>query len=79
MTMELRRVAEECCGGRIVAVTEGGYDLHALAESTLAVVTALATDDTTAVAWPAPGDVPAARGRRAVAKTKAALAHHWKL
>ncbi len=33
MTMELRRVAEECCGGRMVLVTEGGYDLHALAAS----------------------------------------------
>ena len=33
MTMELRRVAEACSGGRLVAITEGGYDLHALAES----------------------------------------------
>jgi acetoin utilization deacetylase AcuC-like enzyme len=33
MTMELRHVAESHSGGRVVAVTEGGYDLHALAES----------------------------------------------
>ena len=33
MTSELRAVAEECCRGRIVATVEGGYDLHALAES----------------------------------------------
>ena len=29
MTSELRRVAEECCEGRMVLVTEGGYDLQA--------------------------------------------------
>src|SRR2546422_4580797 len=33
MTADLRGVAEECCRGRLVAVTEGGYDLHALAAS----------------------------------------------
>src|SRR5947209_853482 len=33
MTGELRAVAEEVCRGRIVAVTEGGYDLKALAAS----------------------------------------------
>src|SRR5689334_19123110 len=38
MTMELRTVAEECCDGRIVLVTEGGYDLQALAASLDAVV-----------------------------------------
>ena len=27
MTMELRAVADECCDGRMVLVTEGGYDL----------------------------------------------------
>ena len=30
MTMELRRVAEECCEGRMAMVTEGGYDFLAL-------------------------------------------------
>ena len=29
MTRELRAVAERCCGGRMVAVTEGGYDVEA--------------------------------------------------
>ena len=33
MTPELRAVADECCGGRIVSVPEGGYDLEALAAS----------------------------------------------
>ena len=30
MTTRLRVLADTCCGGRIVAVTEGGYDLTAL-------------------------------------------------
>ena len=47
MTMELRKVAEECCEGRIVLMTEGGYDLRALAESLEAVIESLAR--------PAPG------------------------
>jgi len=41
MTGDLRRVAEECCRGRLVAVTEGGYDLQALAASIDGVVEVL--------------------------------------
>ena len=33
MTDQLMAVADECCGGRIVSVLEGGYDLQALAAS----------------------------------------------
>jgi acetoin utilization deacetylase AcuC-like enzyme len=77
MTLELRRVAEECCEGRIVAVTEGGYDLRALADSLQAVVTALAAERAQSASWPAPAAVSPLRGRAAVAKTKAALAQHW--
>ena len=62
MTMELRQVAEECCGGRIVAVTEGGYDLQALGASLDAVVRVLA-DDSSSAAWPA-HDVGAALDAR---------------
>ena len=41
LTAHLVAVADECCGGRVVAVTEGGYDLKALAaslQSTIAVL-----------------------------------------
>ena len=31
LTALIAGVADECCGGRLVAVTEGGYDLQALA------------------------------------------------
>ena len=41
VTRELVRVAERHCGGRIVSTLEGGYDLEALAESSLAHVEAL--------------------------------------
>jgi len=33
MTRRLQRLAAECCGGKIVAALEGGYDLKALADS----------------------------------------------
>ncbi len=38
ITRELLAVAGECCGGRVVSVLEGGYDLGALARSTEAHV-----------------------------------------
>lgn len=41
LTAQLVEVAESCCEGRLVAVTEGGYDLPALGSSLRAVVAAL--------------------------------------
>ena len=41
VTRELVRIAERHCGGRVVSTLEGGYDLQALAESSLAHVDAL--------------------------------------
>ena len=38
---ELKRVAEECCSGRLVSTLEGGYDLAALASSAAVHVEAL--------------------------------------
>ena len=43
ITEQLMAVADDCCGGRIVSVLEGGYDLSALAASTAAHVRALMT------------------------------------
>jgi acetoin utilization deacetylase AcuC-like enzyme len=70
MTMALRGVAEECCSGRIVLVTEGGYDLQALAASLDAVAAVLA-GPVAAPEWPASG-IASSRGRRAVELAKAA-------
>ena len=40
-TQKLMDVADQCAGGRVVSVLEGGYDLEALANSSAAHVTAL--------------------------------------
>jgi acetoin utilization deacetylase AcuC-like enzyme len=42
LTAGLARIADETCGGRVVAVTEGGYDLPGLAQCLRAAVGALA-------------------------------------
>jgi len=75
MTMALRRVAEECCRGRIIAVTEGGYDLHALAASLDSAIDALASPIGDPK-WPASGIV-SARGRAAVEACRRAHAAFW--
>jgi acetoin utilization deacetylase AcuC-like enzyme len=40
-TRQLMRVADDCCGGRVVSTLEGGYDLEALAASAAAHVRTL--------------------------------------
>lgn len=76
MTAELCRVADECCGGRVVALVEGGYDLQALRECTRTVADVLAGMH--APSWPTVSR-PSTRGAVAVKQTTAALAGHWKL
>lgn len=41
MTRELVAAAEQCCGGRVVSVLEGGYDLRALGHSVVRHLIAL--------------------------------------
>jgi acetoin utilization deacetylase AcuC-like enzyme len=77
MTMELGMVAAEFCDGRMMLVTEGGYDLRALGSSLDAVVQALAGSIRPAV-WPK-SDVAPVRGRASVDATKRALAPFWRL
>jgi acetoin utilization deacetylase AcuC-like enzyme len=77
MTAELRAVADECCQGRIVAVTEGGYDLQALAASLDGAIAVLASDTATAE-WPTSG-IASNRGELSVRQVKSALARYWKL
>jgi len=45
LTRELIEMAGELCGGRIIFVLEGGYDLEALAHGILNVVYALRGQD----------------------------------
>ena len=46
LTAAIVKVADECCDGRVVAVTEGGYDSTALAESLRAAIRALEGEPT---------------------------------
>ena len=77
MASELGRVAEECCSGRMALVTEGGYDLRALAASLDAVVEVLASPISDA-RWPK-SDVAPDRGRASADAAKQALAPFWAL
>ncbi len=77
MTMALRRVADECCKGRMALVTEGGYDLKALEASLDAVVHVL-SGPATAPSWPSPV-APSGRGRATADAAVKALSGHWKL
>ena len=70
MTLELRRVADQCCEGRMVLVSEGGYDLRALEASLNGVVDALAAPRADP-RWPASG-IASNRGRRAVDEARRA-------
>jgi acetoin utilization deacetylase AcuC-like enzyme len=77
MTRALRALADECCAGRIVLVTEGGYDLRALAASLDAAVSAL-TEHDIGPRWRSSG-IESDRGRRAVEAARGALEPHWQL
>jgi acetoin utilization deacetylase AcuC-like enzyme len=74
MTRELGAVADECCRGRIVSVTEGGYDLQALAASLDAVIEQHAAP--AAASWP-PSGIAASRGEAAVTELRPILAPFW--
>jgi acetoin utilization deacetylase AcuC-like enzyme len=77
MTMALRGVAEECCRGRLVVVTEGGYNLRALAASLDAAILSL-EESFSPPKWPTPHG-PAERGAAAVRDARSALRPFWHL
>lgn len=76
MTGELRAVAEECCNGRIVLVTEGGYNLQALGASLDASIGTL-VGPPKAIEWPESG-IRSDRGRDAVRQATTALSPYWR-
>lgn len=72
LTSAIVAIADECCAGRVVAFTEGGYDLKALADCTRAVGLTLGGDtpdvaaadgDTTRAAATCAAVVPGLRAR----------------
>jgi acetoin utilization deacetylase AcuC-like enzyme len=75
MTTDLRDLADQLCAGRLVAVTEGGYDLAALDESLTSVVDVL---NGASVTWAATEAEPG-RGQRAVELVRRAHGGFWKL
>jgi len=77
MTMELRAVAAECCRERMMLVTEGGYDLRALAASLESVVQTLAGPLGPA-RWPR-SEISSSRGRATANAAKRALKPFWHL
>lgn len=76
LTARIAGAADACCGGRVVAVTEGGYDLAALAASLRAVVDALDGASTPAAVRPAPGG-SSRRGDAAITAAREHLRHFW--
>jgi acetoin utilization deacetylase AcuC-like enzyme len=73
LTSMAAAAADDCCSGRLVAVTEGGYDLKGLAASLRVVIDVL--DDSVTLADLPP---PAGDERRAAAALAAARAHAGK-
>ena len=75
LTSAIAAVADECCHGRLVAVTEGGYDLAALAQSLRASIRVL-EGDTKEFAAPT-GASP--RGEATVKAVLPQLSDRWKI
>jgi acetoin utilization deacetylase AcuC-like enzyme len=78
MTAELGAVADRCSDGKLVLVTEGGYDLRALTES-LRGVTSVLGGQVSGASWPTDPADESARGQAAVAAARDSLARYWTL
>jgi acetoin utilization deacetylase AcuC-like enzyme len=75
LTAAICRIADECCAGRVVAITEGGYDLAALAESLRRSIRALEGD--TKDFAPPSGAAP--RGEATIKAVTPHLSDRWTL
>ena len=75
LTAMIAMVADECAQGRIVTVTEGGYDLRALAASLGAVIDVL--DGAIALDDLPKSDGIATRGDASIAEVRPHLAKYW--
>jgi acetoin utilization deacetylase AcuC-like enzyme len=70
----IAEVADRCCDGKVVAVTEGGYDLGALAGSLRASIGALVNEET----FDAP-EGPSPRGHASIEAVMPHASQYWKL
>ena len=74
MTRDLRAVAERCCGGRMVTVTEGGYDLEAF-EACLTETLQVMREPLAAASAPPEGSTR--RAEAALAQVRRVQASFW--
>jgi acetoin utilization deacetylase AcuC-like enzyme len=77
LTASIVETADRVCGGRVVAVTEGGYDLPGLAACLRAAIGALNGDVAHADTTPPAGATP--RGDACLAAVRPLLAKYWQL
>ena len=70
-------LADEVCSGRVVALTEGGYDLQALAAS-LTIAISILAGDTSLAKLPEPTG-PTPRGEATLAAVRPQLKPYWKI
>ena len=75
LTSRIVAIADACCDGRVVAVTEGGYHLKGIADSLRSVIAALEGNRSPT----APSQEGAPRGDAAIAAVKPHLAKYWPL
>jgi len=75
LTALIAGAADDCCEGRMVAVTEGGYDLKALAGSFRAVIDVL--DGTSTLATLAAPTGPAPRAEASLAALRPHVSKFW--
>jgi acetoin utilization deacetylase AcuC-like enzyme len=78
LTSAIAAVADECCNGRLVAVTEGGYDLAALAGSLRETIVALEGGPSRGSRVAAEADA-SPRGEATVKAVLPHLSDRWKL
>jgi acetoin utilization deacetylase AcuC-like enzyme len=77
LTGAIASIADECCDGRVVAVTEGGYDLKGLADCLRATIGAL--DGRAPAAAATSGDAATPRADATIRAVTPHLAKYWKL
>ena len=75
LATQIAGIADECCGGRVVAVTEGGYDLDGLRDCLHASIRAL-SGETRAADLVVPNG-PTPRGEATVSAVSPLLAEYW--
>ena len=76
LTAQIAAVADDCCDGRVVVTTEGGYHLKGIADSLRSVIAALEGEGPSASPM-SDGSTP--RGDAAVAAVKPHLSSYWPL